>query len=285
MNRHRFISLIIIILSPLLLLNCNKTPLTFNKNIMQVHFIDVEQGDSMLIQVNGKNLLIDSGPKSSSKKFFSYIESLNIKKFDYVIYTHPHEDHIGNMANLIRKYDIVEFYGPKINHDSSNFERMVEELVAKDLKIRIIKEGVKAINLGPNTKVTVLSPKEGGYKDNLNEYSAVIKIQFGSNKFIFTGDAEKSNEKYILDEGYDIKADVLKLGHHGSNTSTSEHFYRAVNPSIVAIEVGIDNDYNHPSINTMSMLNKYKPLIFRTDKNGTIVLTSDGTNISCFTSK
>jgi competence protein ComEC len=162
---------------------------------------------------------------------------------------------------------------------------MVESLVQKNLKISIIKEGVNTINLGKNTRVTVYSPKEEGYEDNLNEYSAVIKIQYGNTKFLFTGDAEKSNEFYILNKGYDIKADVLKVAHHGSNTSTSESFYRAVNPSITVMQLGEDNSYNQPHRDTISLLNKYKPLIFRTDKNGTIVLTSDGYEIDCYTSK
>ena len=285
MKKYKFLLLILLILLPLIFLNCSTYSLSIKDGNMQVHFIDVGQGDSILIQVNNKNLLIDTGPKNNSEAFFKYLNTLNIKKFDYVIYTHPHEDHIGNMAKLIKKYKILEFYGPKVEHTSKHFEKMVESLVDKDMKIKIIKEGLNTIDLGTNTKVTVLSPKENGYGDNLNEYSAVIKIQYGNNNFLFMGDAEKFNEEYILNNGYDIKSDVLKIGHHGSYTSTSEVFYQAVKPSIAVIQVGDDNSYNHPHKNTMTLLNKYKPLILRTDKNGTIVLTSNGSNINYYTRK
>lgn len=290
MKKYKFILLILLLILPLTFSNCKTYSFamkdsTIKDGTMKVHFIDVGQGDSILIQVNNKNLLIDTGPKDSSDKFFNYINSLNINEFDYVIYTHPHEDHIGNMAKLIKNYKISEFYGPKVEHTSRYFEKMIEALVDKNMKIKIIKEGINSIDLGINTKVTVFSPKEEGYGDNLNEYSAVIKIQYGNNKFLFTGDAEKSNEEYILNKGYDIKSDVLKIGHHGSHTSTSEVFYKAVNPSITVIEVGNDNSYNHPHKSTMTLLNKYKPLIFRTDKNGTTVLISDGLNIDCYTNK
>lgn len=285
MKKSKFIFLIVLILTPILFLNCDTSSLYIKNNIMKVHFINVGQGDSILIQVNNKTLLIDSGPKQNSKDFFSYIKSLKIKKFDYVIYTHPHEDHIGNMANLIKKYKINEFYGPRVIHDSKHFERMVESLVDRNLKIKIIKEGTNTINLGSNTKVTVFSPKEDGYGDNLNEYSAVIKIEFGKTSFLFTGDVEKVNEDYILNKSYDIKADVLKVAHHGSSTSTSESFYKAVAPSIAVIQLGSDNSYNHPHKNTMSLLNNYKPLILRTDKNGTIILTSNGLNVRYYTAK
>lgn len=285
MKKYKFILLLIIVLLTLTLSNCSSNSFSFDEGIMKVHFIDVGQGDSILIQVNNKNLLIDAGPRDSSKSFLNYIDSLNIKKFDYVIYTHPHEDHIGNMAKLIKRYKISEFYGPKVEHASKDFEKMVESLVDKNLKIKIIKEGLNSIDLGVNTNVTVFSPKEDGYDDNLNEYSVIIKIQYGDNKFLFTGDAEKSNEAYILNKGYDVKADVLKIGHHGSSTSTSEAFYQAVDPYIAVIELGEDNSYNHPHKDTMSLLNKYKSIIYRTDKHGTIILTSDGSTIDCYTSK
>ncbi|MGL4572321.1 MAG: ComEC/Rec2 family competence protein [Clostridium sp.] len=259
---------------------CSTTTSATADSNMLVHYINVGQGDAELIQVNGLNMLIDAGPGSNEKDLISYLDKLKIKKLDYVIATHPHEDHIGNMDDVINKYEIGKFYAPKVEHTTKAFEKMVTALKKKDLKINVIKEGTDTIDLGKDTKVSVFSPKANfNDKKDLNNYSPIIKIQYGNNSFLFTGDAEKLEENYVLDKGYDIKADVLKLGHHGSTTSTSENFLKKVNPSIGIISCGIDNDYGHPHKETLKKLDKYKVKIYRTDKDGTITLSSDGKNI------
>lgn len=249
---------------------------------MLVHYINVGQGDAELIQVNGKNMLIDAGPRSNEKDIISYLNKLKIKKLDYVIATHPHEDHIGNMSEIINKYEIGKFYAPKIEHNTRTFENMIKALKKKNLKINVIKEGTDTINLGKNTKITVYSPKANGYGDkgDLNNYSPIMKITYGKNSFLFTGDAEKLEENYVLSKNYNLKADVLKLGHHGSSTSTTDKFLKAVNPSIGIISCGIDNKYGHPHKETLKKLKKYNIKIYRTDKDGTIVLSSNGTDIT-----
>ena len=198
---------------------------------MLVHYIDVGQGDSILIQVNNKNLLIDAGPKDAKEDLLTYLDSIGLSKLDYIIATHPHEDHIGNMSYVINKYEVEKFYAPKVEHTTSTFEKMVESLITKDLKINIIKAGIDTIDLGEGTKVTVFSPINEEYS-NLNDYSPIIKIEYGNNSFLFTGDAEDEVEKEVLSKNPNIKSDVLKLGHHGSSTSTSKTFLNAVNPSI-----------------------------------------------------
>ncbi|MEG1482063.1 ComEC/Rec2 family competence protein [Clostridium sp.] len=259
---------------------CSTTTSTNPGSNMLVHYINVGQGDAELIQVNGLNMLIDAGPGSNEKDLISYLDKLKIKKLDYVIATHPHEDHIGNMDDVINTYEIGKFYAPKVEHTTKAFEKMVTALKKKDLKINVIKEGTDTIDLGENTKVSVFSPKANfNDKKDLNNYSPIIKIQYGNNSFLFTGDAEKLEENYVLDKGYDVTADVLKLGHHGSTTSTSENFLKKVNPSIGIISCGIDNDYGHPHKETLKKLEKYKVKIYRTDKDGTITLSSDGKNI------
>jgi competence protein ComEC len=256
-----------------------------NKNIqldsskMIVHYIDVGQGDSILIQVNNKNLLIDSGPKSDKKKLLTYLSSLNLDKLDYVIATHPHDDHIGNMDHIINDYNVLAFYAPKVQSTTKNFEKMVESLKSKNLKINVIKKGTDSINLGKNTKVTVFSPNKDSY-ENLNNYSPVIKIEYGKTSFLFTGDAEKDVEKEILATNEDIGADILKVGHHGSSTSTTNDFLNKVNPSIAVICVGNDNNYNHPNDDTIKRLNENKVVIYRTDNDGTVILSSDGSNVT-----
>ncbi len=248
-------------------------------NKMLIHYIDVGQGDCILIQVNNKNLLIDSGPKSDRRKLFNYLSELNLEKLDYVVATHPHEDHIGNMADIIKTYSITTFYAPKVESTTKSFEDMVDALKDKNLKIHVLKSNSDSIDLGKNTKVNVFSPNKDSY-DDLNNYSPVIKIQYGTTSFLFTGDAEKEVEKEILNNNEDISADVLKVGHHGSSTSTSKDFLKKVNPSIAVISVGKDNVYNHPDAITTNLLAESNITTYRTDKDGTIVIYSDGSSIS-----
>lgn len=276
------ISLTILVLN--LTIGCNLFSNSSNKNNqlkadkMIVHYIDVGQGDSILIQVNNKNLLIDSGPKSDKKKLLNYLSTLNLEKLDYVIATHPHEDHIGNMSDVIDDYTILNFYAPKVQSTTKTFEKMIESLKSKNLKINVLKKGTDSINLGENTKVTVFSPSKDSY-ENLNNYSPVIKIEYRKTSFLFTGDAENDIEKEILASNEDISADVLKVGHHGSSTSTTKEFLNKVHPSIGVISVGQDNTYNHPNNDTIKRLSENKVTTYRTDKDGTVILSSDGYKI------
>lgn len=256
-----------------------------SQNKMTVHYIDVGQGDSILIQVNNKNLLIDSGPSSNRKDLLNYLENLNIKKLDYIIATHPHEDHIGNMDTIIKRYNIGSFYSPKVITSSNTFESMISALVDKNLKINVLKNGVKGIDLGKNVEIQVFSPLENISSDNLNDYSPIIKITFVNNSFLFTGDAEVSTESMVLSENNNLNCDILKVGHHGSSTSTSSNFLTSVNPSVAIIPVGKNNSYGHPTPEILSLLNSYNIRTFRTDINGSIIAISDGNNINISTLK
>ena len=245
-----------------------------NPKIMKVHFINVGQGDSILIQINNKNLIIDSGPKDNKSNLLKYLNKLNITSFDYVIATHPHEDHIGNMAYLINNYKISNFYAPKALSTTTAFETMVEALVRKNLKINILKANIDTIDLGQDTLVEVFSPNLDTY-ENLNNYSPIIKITYKNTSFLFTGDAEKLVENEVLNKN--IKSDVLKVGHHGSSTSSSLDFIKTVSPSISVISVGKYNSYNHPNTNTLETLKN--TIIYRTDLNNNIIIESDGINL------
>ncbi|AWK51174.1 MBL fold metallo-hydrolase [Clostridium beijerinckii] len=283
-KKYSFLFMLVILISILIANRFISLDFTRNSNNnqpknMSVHYIDVGQGDSILIQVNNKNLLIDAGPKSDKKKLLNYLSSLHLDKLDYVIATHPHEDHIGNMDDVINDYNVLDFYAPKVQSTTRTFEKMVEALKAKSLKINVLKKGTDTIYLGENTKVTVFSPAKDSY-ENLNNYSLVIKIEYGNTSFLFTGDAEKDVEKEILATNEDISADVLKVGHHGSSTSTSMDFINKVNPSIGVISVGEDNTYNHPNEDTIKRLTQNKAKIYRTDKDGTVIITSDGSNVT-----
>lgn len=249
------------------------------QNNMIVHYIDIGQGDCILIQVNNKNLLIDSGPSSNRTDLLNYLENINIKNFDYIIATHPHEDHIGNMDTLVRRYNVSSFYAPKVTHSSVYFENMISALIDKNLKINILKKGTTGIDLGKNTKVYVFSPDENMISDNLNDYSPIIKIVFFNTSFLFTGDAEILSENMILSEKFDLKADILKIAHHGSSTSSSNNFITSVSPSVAIISVGNDNSYGHPSSDILNRLKSKNIKILRTDTHGNIIATSDGNSI------
>ena len=291
MNKNKYnikkylLTFLAILLFSFSIVSCGLTKSNSNKannadtNKILVHYIDVGQGDCILVQVTNKNLLIDSGPKSDRRKLFNYLSGLNLNKLDYVIATHPHEDHIGNMDDIIKTYSIGTFYAPKVESTTKSFEDMADALKDKNLKVHVLKNNSNSIDLGENTKVNVFSPNKDFY-DNLNNYSPVIKIQYGNTSFWFTGDAEKEVEKEILNNNEDISADVLKVGHHGSSTSTSKDFLKKVNPSIAVISVGKDNIYNHPDDITTKLLDESNIKTYRTDKDGTIVIWSDGSNIS-----
>lgn len=256
--------------------SCN-TPL---ENTMEVHYINVGQGDSILVRVNNKNMLIDSGPKDNRQNLLNYLNSLNINTIDYLIATHPHEDHIGSMNAIIKKYTVNKFFSPKVSTSSKTFELMIESLKNNSMKINILNTNTNSLDLGENTKITVLSPLEDENFDNLNNYSAMIKIEYGETSFLFTGDCENLIESNVLSRNKTLlKSDVLKLGHHGSSTSSSEEFLCAVNPSLGIITSGKDNSFGHPHLETLNLLKKYNIKFYNTAYDNTIILISDGNKI------
>lgn len=275
-----FCGFILVLILFINLIGCNyndTTAATYNKDNLIVHYLDVGQADSILIQINNKNLLIDGGNREDGDSIIKYLKKQGVEKLDYVVATHPHEDHIGGMAAVVKKFDIGKFYAPKKLSPTKTFENMVLALKEKNLKINEAKPG-SSLNLGKNVECKILAPNSAEY-DNLNNYSVVIKITYGNTKFLFNGDAHKLSEKEMLSKGYDLSADVLKVGHHGSSSSSSKEFLDKVNPKIAIISCGKNNDYGHPHKETLDELNKRKIKIYRTDKDGTIVLESDGKKI------
>lgn len=260
-------------------------PLTNNTAMvsgqLKVHYIDVGQGDSILIQQGSENMLIDTGTNSSAKSLINYLEAQNIKKIDVLVLTHPHEDHIGGADVVIKEFDIGAIYMPKITSTTETFKDVISAISSKGLKIISPKPG-DIIKLGDAVS-TILGPISSNDKD-LNTYSIVLKLAFGNNKFLFTGDAEASTEKDMINKGYDLSADILKVGHHGSDTSTSQGFLDKVNPKYAIISVGKENNYGHPHLLTMDKLKIKNIPVYRTDEKGTILVTSDGNNIT-FNSK
>lgn len=255
----------------------NHNPVYSQKDLL-VHFIDVGQGDSLLIQINNKSLLIDAGPRESADKVKSYLTGQSVKRLNYIVATHPHEDHIGGMADVIRKFEVIDFYAPKLTSNTKTFENMINALKSKNLKINTAKSGV-TLNLGDGITCEILAPVSTDYED-INNFSAVIKITHGQNKFIFTGDAEKLSEREMFKNNLDLTANVIKIGHHGSSSSSSKEFLEKVAPAIAVISSGAGNDYGHPHDATLSELKKRKLTVYRTDKDRDILLISDGKNIT-----
>ncbi|WP_042260470.1 MBL fold metallo-hydrolase, partial [Clostridium perfringens] len=175
---------------------------------------------------------------------------------------------------VLENFDVKSFYAPKVAHTTKTYENMLKAVKNEGLKIKQIKEGTK-IDLGKDTEVQVYSPVKSQYEE-LNNYSPVMKISYGQNSFMFTGDAESLVEKEILNENKDLKADVLKLGHHGSHSSTSEEFLKAVDPSIAIVSCAKDNKYGHPHKETMSNLKKAGITVYETFRDGDITISSNG---------
>lgn len=257
---------------------CSKKTFSKDKNKLFIHYIDVGQGDSILIQVNNKNLLIDAGPNEATKEVVAYLKKMQVKKLDYIVTTHPHEDHIGGMSKVIKSFDIGCFYAPKKTMNTTTFSNMASALKRKNLKINVAKSGI-LLDMGNDIICEFLSPNNNSYND-INNYSATIKITYGNNKFLFMGDAEKLVEKEILNKGYDVSCDVVKVGHHGSTSSSSKEFLNKANPKYVVISCGKGNKYGHPHKETLSELKKRNIQLRRTDLNGTVVFSSDGNKIS-----
>jgi competence protein ComEC len=256
--------------------NASNAPVkTETLGVIKIHYIDVGQGDSELIQIDGKNILIDAG--TSDKKAFEYLKSVGVTTLDYVIATHPHKDHIGSMDNVIDDCSVGTFYAPQVSTTTKAYENMRDSLLSKNIKFTVPKVGDQ-ITIG-NAVITFLSPNSDTYED-LNNYSIVIKLKYGNNSFVFMGDAQALSENEMLTRQLDVQADVLKVGQHGSDTSTMQEFLNKVNPKYAVISCGKDDSYQHPNQTTIEKLNAKNIEVFRTDLEGTVIATSNGKDIT-----
>lgn len=243
---------------------------------MEVHFMDVGQGDATLVVCDGHSMLIDAGDYTKGTAIQNYLKKQKIKKLDYLIFTHPDSDHIGGAPVIVTKFDIDKVFLSNFEKDNKTYQKMIQALDNKHLKYTTPKVGTQ-YSLG-SAKITILAPN-GSY-DNPNDASVALTIEHGKNRFLFTGDAEEAAEKDILANGIDISADVYKAGHHGSRTSTSQEFFEAVAPAYAVISCGEDNAYGHPHAETLNTFRMNGVEVYRTDEEGTIVAVSDGKKIT-----
>ncbi|MCB2300423.1 ComEC/Rec2 family competence protein [Clostridium tagluense] len=247
------------------------------KGDLKVHYINVGQADSILIQQGSSSMLIDAGNNADSELVKKYITDQGITNLDFLVGTHPHEDHIGGLDYVINSFKVGKIYMPKATSTTKTFKDVVEAIKSKGMKVSAPTPG-ESFKLGEAT-CTILAPNGSKYEDVNNE-SIVIKVTFGGNSFLFTGDAEDVSEKEMLSRGFDLKADVLKVGHHGSKSSTTQGFLDNVNPKYAVVSVAKVNDYGHPVQSTMDRLKNKNVIVYRTDENGTVIATSNGKDIA-----
>lgn len=287
--KRNFFEILIILLAFLIINNQDKIKNLFNQNnnqnqndyintnndLLKVHYLDIGQGDSIFIELpNNETMLIDAAESYQSENIINYLKNLNYQKIDYVIGTHPHTDHIGGLKDIINTFEIGKIYMPKVVSTTKTYESLLMTIKDKNLKINTAKAGTSIIDID-TLKINILAPNNSTYTE-LNNYSAVTKITYGTTKFLFMGDAEKLSENEIKE---DVTADVIKIGHHGSNTSSSINFIKKVNAKYGIISVGLNNKYNLPKEETITNWENSGTKIYLTSINGTITAISDGTSI------
>ena len=247
-----------------------------NDNMLVVHFLDVGQGDCEFIELpNSQCMLIDASTKEYGDDIVEAIKGYGYSEIDYVIATHPHADHIGGMSEVINSFDIGKIYMPRTSSNSKSFEGLLTSISNKNLSINTAKTGT-TIYSDNGINIEILSPISSFYEET-NDYSAVVKLEYGESSFLFMGDAEKPVENELIEKyGYDLDVDVLKAGHHGSRYSSSTEFLDYVTPEYTVISCAKDNSYGHPHSETIKRLNNVNTQIFRTYELGNITVSCDG---------
>ncbi len=246
-----------------------------------VHFIDVGQADAALVICDGKTMLIDGGNAEDSNLIYSYLQKQKITHLDYVVCTHAHEDHVGGLSGALTAATAGTVYAPVTDYDSRAFRSFAERAEERGGGIKLPRAG-DVFSLGSAT-VRVLGPMKD--YDETNDTSIVLRVEYGKTSFLFTGDMESVAERDLLDAGVNLQATVLKVGHHGSSSSTSYRFLREVAPQYAIISVGEGNSYNHPNEDVLSRLRDADVGLYRTDLQGDIICMSNGEALTFATQK
>lgn len=284
-NRLKLLSLSFFIFISIITGGCEIPSVLSDSNSLKdaeltVSFIDVGQGDATLIECGNEAMLIDAGLYSQRHKVLSYIANQGINKLDYCVATHPHSDHIGAMSQVIYNFNVETLVYPVCDENAESFNYVLDACDERGVSY-LNPKLYDTLKVGDAT-LTVLSPDKGEKFDNVNNYSLILKLEYKNVSFMFTGDAEADVEKELVKRGENLRADVLKCGHHGSSTSSSAAFINAVNPAAAVISCQEGNDYGHPHRETISTLEKRNIEIYRTDLDSTIVAASDGETITFY---
>lgn len=261
---------------------------------LEVHYIDVGQGDCSLIIFGDTTILVDAGEKEMGERVVKYLNSLGITQLDYIVATHPHSDHIGGLPTVIKEIEVSKIIAPRITEamtpTTKTYENFIVALKNKALKLTAAKSGdiytldYNQTDVASNNKTAqmeIISPIYPDYElyNDLNDFSVVFKLTYKDTTFLFTGDASKPAEKDILANNIDISSNVLKIPHHGSSSSSTSNFVTAVDAEIGIIQCGKDNSYNHPNDKIVERYENGNTILYRNDLNGDVIVYSDGENI------
>ncbi len=244
---------------------------------LEVHFIDVGQGDSMLVKYGDTSCMIDFGNNYKGTAVQNYLNKQNVKTIKYAIGTHPDADHIGGMDVILYKFNVKNVLMPDVTNDTATYRDVVD--VCKNKSYKIVHPALGTVYKLGKAKFTVICPVSSHYSDT-NSYSIGVRLVYGKTSFVMCGDAPIESEDEMLESGENLKADVLKLNHHGSYTANSAKFINAVNPKYAVVSCGLGNSYGHPYKSVMNRIKKKGIKLFRTDEQGSIVATSNGKKIT-----
>ena len=245
---------------------------------LEVHYIDVGQGDATLIKCGSHAMLIDGGNNNKGTTVQLYLKKQGVESLDYVIGTHPDADHIGGLDVIVYKYNCDTVIMPDYEKDTKTYQELVDVIHDKNMKITYPVVG-EQYALG-EAKFTIIAPNSNSYGGNANDYSVAILLEYGKNRFLFTGDAEEASETEMLSNGIELSADVYKVAHHGSRSASTQEFLNAVRPKYAVISCGEGNSYGHPHAEVLNRLRSMGVEVFRTDEQGSIIASSDGENIT-----
>ncbi len=250
---------------------------------IKVHYIDVGQGDAIYIKMpSGEDVIIDGGNKGKGDAIVAYLKKQKVDDIEVLISTHPDADHIGGLDEILDAYRVENVYAPKVKHTTQAYKDFLQAVKREGKIIKTAQAGVKLPVKGVSAKF--VGPVKSYSNSDLNNWSAVLHVTYKKNTFLFTGDAEHVSEKDMMAKKQTLRADVLKVGHHGAKTSTSSTFLNVVKPKYAVLSVG-KNSYGHPTSEVVTNLKRVKATTLRTDKNGTIIITGNGSSYTVKKSK